>query len=76
MRFSLRNYQTEHDFWRIRNFLREVFMLNMRRMLSWPVARWDYWRWHGILNLGDGKLEEHVFFWETEEHRIRRSFEP
>jgi mycothiol synthase len=70
MKLIMRSYQSEDDFWRVRNFLREVFLLNNCRMLSWPVARWDYWRWHGILNLSDGKLEEHVFFWETEDNRI------
>ena len=57
MKLTLRTYQFEDDYWRIRNFLREVFMLNDRRMLSWPVARLDYWRWHGIMNLKDGTLE-------------------
>ena len=70
MKLHLRKYQIEDDFWRIRNFLREIFLLNNRRMISWPVARLDYWRWHGILNLGDGKLEEHVFLWETEDSQI------
>jgi GNAT superfamily N-acetyltransferase len=70
MQHHMRSYQTEDDFWCIRDFLREVFLCNKRRMHSWPVARWDYWRWHGILNLGDGKLEEHVFLWETEENQI------
>ncbi len=27
--------------------------------------RWDYWRYHGIMNLGDGSLEQAVFIWET-----------
>ena len=70
MMLTLRKYQTEEDYWRIRNFLREVFMDNDRRMLSWPVARLDYWRWHGILNLGDGTLEEDVYLWETAEGHI------
>jgi len=39
-------------------------------MLSWPVARLDYWRWHGILNLGDGTLETGVYLWETEQGQI------
>jgi GNAT superfamily N-acetyltransferase len=34
------------------------------------VARLDYWRWHGIKNLGDGRLEEDVFIWETAGGRI------
>jgi GNAT superfamily N-acetyltransferase len=61
-----RKYQTDQDFWHIREFLRQVFLLNQRRMLSWPVVRMDYWRWHGIMNLGDGGLEEDVYLWENE----------
>jgi mycothiol synthase len=70
MKLVMRSYRTEDDFWHIRIFLREVFLLNDRHMHSWPVARGDYWRWHGILNLGDGKLEEHVWIWETLDGQI------
>jgi len=63
--FIERPYQGEDDFWRIRNFLRDVFVLNDWREFSWPVIRWDYWRWHGIMNLNDGVLERDVFIWET-----------
>jgi ribosomal protein S18 acetylase RimI-like enzyme len=70
MKLTMRLYQNEDDYWRIRAFLREVFQLNGRRELSWHVARLDYWRWHGILNLGDGQLERDVFLWETEEGKI------
>jgi hypothetical protein len=67
---SPRPYQSEEDFWHIRDFLREVFLLNDRRMFCWPVARLDYWRWHGILNLGDGALDKDVFLWETDDQQI------
>jgi mycothiol synthase len=67
---NLRSYQSENDYQRIRSFLREVFILNGSRMLSWPVARLDYWRWHGIYNLGDGSLERDVFLWETGEGQL------
>ena len=39
-----RPYKEENDFWLIRNFLREVFLLNGRLEHSWHVARFDYWR--------------------------------
>lgn len=65
MNLAMRKYQTEDDFWRIRDFLRQVFLLNDRQELSWHVARFDYWRWHGIENLGDGRLEQDVFIWES-----------
>ena len=65
MQTFLRPYQTENDYWRIRQFLREVFLLNERREQSWQAYRFDYWRWHGIENMGQGTLEEKVFLWET-----------
>ncbi len=66
----MRLYQDEEDWWRIREFLRRVFLLNGRRELSWHVARMDYWRWHGIENLGDGKLDHDVFIWEKPDGEI------
>ncbi len=70
MQLIMRSYRTEDDYYRIRNFLREIFLLNNCRMLSWPVARLDYWRWHGIYNLGQGCLEKDVYLWETETGQI------
>ena len=70
MRLSMRPYQSEQDFWDIRNFLREVCVLNHLRMFCWSVARLDYWRWHGIMNLGEGTLETGVYLWETENRKI------
>jgi mycothiol synthase len=66
----MRPYRTEDDYWRIRGFLREVFLLNGRREVSWQAARFDYWRWHGIENMGDGRLERDVFIWETADGHI------
>jgi hypothetical protein len=37
------------DYWRVRNFLREVFLLNDRLEHSWHVARLDYWHCYMIL---------------------------
>ena len=70
MKLTMRTYQDEDDTWRIRAFLRQVFLLNGRRELSWQVYRFDYWRWHGIENLGHGRLEEDVFVWETADEQI------
>jgi ribosomal protein S18 acetylase RimI-like enzyme len=39
--------------------------LNGLRERCWHVARWDYWRWHGVENLGQGPLEKKVCLWET-----------
>jgi GNAT superfamily N-acetyltransferase len=39
---TMRPYQTEGDYWRIRAFLRRVMLLNGVREQSWHVARLDY----------------------------------
>ena len=70
MPLSKRNCQDEADYWRIRVFLREIHLLNDRRDLSWPVMRFDYWRWHGIKNCGHGRLEQDVFIWETNDGQM------
>jgi len=70
MKLLQRKFQTTQDYWHIRGFLRQVFLLNQRRMLSWPVARMDYWRWHGIMNLHDGSLDENVYLWESEDGQV------
>ena len=76
MALTMRRYRDQDDYWRIRRFLREVFLLNDRRELSWQVYRWDYWRWHGVENLDQGPMEENVFIWETTDGRIRAVLNP
>jgi len=76
MKLTMRLYRDEDDYWRIREFLRQVFLLNDRQELSWQVVRFDYWRWHGIENLGQGRLEEDVFIWETGDGRIAAVLNP
>jgi mycothiol synthase len=70
MKPRMRLYRNEDDWWHIREFLRQVFLLNGRRELSWHISRFDYWRWHGIANMGHGKLENDVFIWETTDGQI------
>ena len=65
MKLSMRHYLGEDDYWAIREFLRDVYLRNDRTEHSWPAARLDWWRWHGIANCGHGKLERDVFLWET-----------
>lgn len=60
-----RAYQTEDDFWHMREFLRHVFLLNNRLVHSWHVARLDYARWHTCLNCAKVPLQEVVTLWET-----------
>lgn len=74
---SMRRYQTEDDYWRIRNFLREVFLLNGRREHSWHVARLDYWRWHFVLNLQVcDSVDEVTAIWETPDDQIAAVLHP
>jgi len=65
MKLAMRTYEREDDFWAIRQFLRDVYLRNGRTEHSWQVARLDWWRWHGIMNLSQGNLETDVFLWET-----------
>lgn len=66
MKVSFRPYQTEDDFWRMREFLRQVFLLNHCLERCWHVARLDYARWHSCLNCANVRLEEVVCLWESD----------
>lgn len=73
----MRPYQDEEDYWKIRAFLREVFLLNRRVELSWQTARLDYWRWHVSVNVvkkttfgGD------LFIWETADGELAAVLNP
>ncbi len=65
MKTTMRRFQKDEDYWCIRNFLRDILIYNDREQVCWDVTRFDYWRWHGILNMKDGTLEDDVFIWET-----------
>ena len=75
MKLTRRTYNGE-DYWRIRKFLRDVFLLNGKRQQSWDVVRFDYWRWHGIENCERLPLEEMVFLWETDDGQIAAVLNP
>jgi mycothiol synthase len=66
MNVSFRPYRDEDDFWRMREFLRDVFRLNQRLERSWHVARLDYARWHTCLNCAHVRLEEVAYLWESD----------
>jgi len=66
MKPVFRPYQAEEDYWRMREFLRQVFMLNNRLERSWHVARLDYARWHGLMNGAKVGMEEAAFLWEQD----------
>ncbi len=66
MKWTMRRYRDESDYWRIREFLRRVQALDQLHQFSWPVARLDYWRWHGIENCRHCDAHDRVIFiWET-----------
>jgi len=62
----MRPYRTEEDYWRIRQLLRTVSLLNDRHDYSWSLLRWDYWRWHVNENIFKLNLSEAVFLWEID----------
>ncbi len=65
MQLISRSYQGENDYWRVRSFLQEVFLLNHCMEHSWHVARWDYLRWHFYENCHIcAPLEEMTTLWE------------
>ena len=66
MKRIMRNYRSEEDYWCIREFLREVSLLNGRHDFSWSLLRWDYWRWHVNENIFHLKLEDVVTLWEMD----------
>ena len=70
MKPTFRPYQTEDDFWRMREFLRQVFTINDRRAWSWHVARLDYARWHSLLNCANVTLNEIAYLWEADDQMI------
>lgn len=77
MKLKFRNYKNENDYWQIRAFLREVFILNGYRELSWHVAHLDYWRWHGLLNCREiDSLDGLIFIWETGDDQIAAILNP
>jgi mycothiol synthase len=77
MQLTMRRYQTEDDYWRIRAFLRQVMLLNDVREKSWHVARLDYWRWHVAANCEDREfISDLVFVWETEDGEIAAILNP
>lgn len=70
MKLNKRPYQYEDDYWRLRAFLREVFLLNDCREFSWQVARLDYWRYFGNEHLEHYVLTEAITLWETDDGSI------
>lgn len=72
----MRPYRSEEDYWRMRQFLRDVMLLNNLHQYSWHVARLDYWWWFAQPDLEKMNLEEVMFFWETETGEIAAILNP
>ena len=66
MKPTLRTYQTDKDYWQIREFLREVSLLNDRHEYTWSLLRWDYWVWHVNMNIFHFDLEKVIYLWEVD----------
>ena len=71
MKLMMRKYQNIDDLWKIRDFLREVFLLNDREEWSWQTLRLDYW--YGRIDLGRDEPEDILFIWENEAKQIKAS---
>jgi mycothiol synthase len=65
MNLTRRDYDDAVDYWRVRDFLREVYLLNGRRERAWSLLRWDYWRWHIHENIFHYPLSQAVCLWES-----------
>jgi mycothiol synthase len=76
MKLTMQTYQGNEDYWRIREFLCRVMLLNGRRELSWHVARLDYWIWFANADLEKIPLEDHIFLWETDTGQIAAVLNP
>ncbi len=70
MKTTYRPYQTEEDYWRMREFLRQVYLLNNYLEHSWHVVRLDYCRYHTLMNCAHLRLEDVVTIWEVDGQMI------
>lgn len=66
MTIIYRPYQMEDDYWRMRDFLRRVYLLNGHREFSWHVVRLDYCRRHSLENMAKLTLADVVTLWEDD----------
>ena len=64
MKPNRRFHEIEEDTWRIREFLRDCYIINDRREFCWSLLRWDYWIGHINRNIFHFPLDETVSMWE------------
>lgn len=76
MTLTMHPYAGEDDFFRIRAFLRELYLLNGRRDRAWQACRFDYWRWHGAANITHADLSQVVRLWQDVGGRLAAVLNP
>jgi mycothiol synthase len=76
MALMMRRYNDDDDYWRIRQFLRDVAPGNRAWDLNWAVYRFDYCRWHAWENIEHPRLPDVVFLWETPDGGIAAVLHP
>jgi len=77
MILTLRPLTDPNDYFRVRNFLRAVFLLNDRLEHSWHVPRLDYWRWHFIATCQfTAPFEQVTVAWETKNGELAAVLHP
>ncbi len=77
MNLLVRHCQSQNHYWRVRDFLRDVFLLNNRLEHSWHVARLDHWRWHLIRTCQVcAPFEQVTVAWETPAGQIAAVLHP
>ncbi|MBZ0289921.1 MAG: GNAT family N-acetyltransferase [Anaerolineae bacterium] len=70
MQFKLRAYESEEDYWRLRAFLRRVYIANGHHEYSWQTSRLDYWWWFGNPELEHYRFEDVIWLWEDDAGEI------
>lgn len=74
---TVRPYKSNEDDWRIRGFLRSIYELNEKHLLSWHVSRYDCWRWSNMENYGSsGAMQKLCFIWELRNRQIAGVLHP
>jgi len=77
MKPTLRSCNTEDDFFRVRNFLREIFLLSDRLDFDSHVALLDHWRWHYIATCNEtAPFDQVTTIWETPDGEITAVLHP
>ena len=77
MKTTLHSCNTEDGFFRARNFLRDVFLLNDRLDFDSHVALLDHWRWHYIETCQEtAPFDQVTNIWETSDGKIAAVLHP